>query len=307
MLQRDIRRVLAAVKAGEKGLPLAAERARLIAQQVGAELRLATCIYDSHVGYGLARSDSAAGGAQSGMLANEQGNLERIAQSLRDWGADVSTHVVWQPVVHDGLLRHIEEWQPDLVVAGAHRRGRMPHSRLVETDWHLLRDCPRPLLIAKDATFAAYHRVLAAVDPLGDHPETPGLDTQVLAMASVLRQAFDGELVVGHAYPDVAALDLASAVQVAPGRFYDSKSMASMHREAVERLVCESGVRNAVVECHPGDPAAVIAMLIDSKRINLAVLGALKRGALAQLMLGSTAEQVAYDAGCDVLLVKASR
>ena len=110
------------------------------------------------------------------MLANEQANLERIARSLRDWGAAVSTHVVWQPAVHDGLLRHIDEWQPDLVVAGAHHRGRVPHVRLAETDWHLLRSCPRPLLIAKDPTFASYRRVLAAVDPLGSHEEPPGLE-----------------------------------------------------------------------------------------------------------------------------------
>jgi universal stress protein E len=301
---KPVVRILVAVKAGERGLPLAAERARFVAQEMDAEIRLVSCIFDSQVAYALARGKSTAGGAQAGLLANEEANLDRIARLLRDWGARVSTHVVWQSVVHEGLLRYISEWRADLVVVGAHRRGAMPHTRLAETDWQLLRYCPAPLLIAKDETFASYRTILAAVDPVGLHEEPAGLDELVLDTARAFQRAYEGRLIVAHAYPDPESLALASAVEVEPGRFYGTEAIASTHATAVAALLGEQDITDAQIECRAGEPAAVIADLVQSEDVKLVVLGALKRSQIAQLVLGSTAEKVAYEVNCDVLLVR---
>ena len=300
----EIQRILVAIRAGEKGLPLPAQRARLIGQKAGAEIRLVSCVYDSQVAFALARGKRAAGAAQLGILSNEEENLERIAQSLRDWGAQVSTHVLWQAVTHEGLLRYIGEWQPDLVVAGGHRPGLALHTRRIETDWQLMRHCPTPLLIAKDATFAAYDRVLAAVDPVAMHDEPAGLDEHVLEIAALFSRAAEGQLIAAHAYPHPDKFDLASAVEVSPGTYYGTESIELVHRQAVVELLESCGLDDAQIECHPGEPVEVLGELMSSRAVNLVVLGALKRSELEQLLLGSTAESVAYEANCDVVLVK---
>lgn len=306
MARNAIQRILVAIKAGEKGLPLAAQRARLISQTAGAEICLVSCVYDSQVAFALARKKTAAGAAQAGILANERENLERIAQSLRDWGARASTHVLWQAVAHEGLLRYIDDWRPDLVVVGGHRPALLPHTRMAETDWQLMRYCPAPLLIAKDETFASYDRVLAAVDPVAMHGAPAGLDERVLEMAALFSRAADGQLIVAHAYPHPDTFDLASAVEVAPGTYFGVESIELAHRQAVQTLLDSCGLEDAQIECHPGEPIEVLGELISSRAIRLVVLGALKRSELAQLLLGSTAESVAYEASCDVVLVKIS-
>ena len=90
----DFKRALIAVRRDEDGLPLTAVHARYVAQRLGTEIALVTCIYDSIVDARLSRGDPEAAAAQGGMMRNQELRLEQLAQSMRDWGAVVSTRVL---------------------------------------------------------------------------------------------------------------------------------------------------------------------------------------------------------------------
>ena len=68
-------------------------------------------------------------------------------------------------------------------------------------------------------------------------------------------------------------------------------------------LAAEYGVHGSAVLLEPGDPSDRLASIVEERGIDLIVMGALKRG-IDERLLGSTVEQIAANAQCDVLLVE---
>jgi universal stress protein E len=300
---QELRKILVALKPGGPGLPLAATHARFLAERLDAELTLVSTVFDSAVGLALTQADAGAFAAQAGLMRAEQERLESIAGSMRDWGARVRTEVVWHQPAYEGILHAVERLGGDMLVVGMHDSAL--GLRMAETEWQLMRLCPCPLLVVKDTRFQDYRVMLAAVDPMHRHAEPEGLDRELIGAATLLRDAFGAQLRVVHAYPDPAGFALASSVQVLPGVYYSADNIAAAHRQAVYDLVAPFGLGRADVELLPGKPAEVIAEAVTAVGAKLLILGAVKRGRLEQAVLGSTAEEVAAEVPCDLLLVKA--
>jgi universal stress protein E len=305
MAKMSFERVLVALKPWQSGLPLAAAHARALTQNFGGRLRLVSCVFDSQVAYGLEQRQVGALAAQSGMLERERIELERLAQSLRDWGAEVDTKVLWDAPAYQGALRAAREWPADLLVVGAHERHPALRTRLTDTDWQLMRLCPCALLLVKDPVFDGYSTILAAVDPVHPRAAASGLDDAVLDTAAAFGRAFGATLNAVHAFPDAASFDLTSSIEVAPGVFYDAADIEIGHRRAVADLLASHGLADIQVDFVPGEAADAIVDRAAERRAKLVVLGALRRSRIEQVMLGSTAERVSADLACDVLLVPA--
>jgi len=304
MTKHNIKRVLVAIKPRERGLPLAAYHARYLAQSLDAEIALVSCVYDSHVALGLSGGDPTAISAQAGLIENERAMLEGLVQSLRDWGVTVTTRINWYTPVYEGILDEVREWKADLLVLGAHEPRAVLDAYLTDTDWQLMRLCPCPLLLVKDLDFEQYPRILAAIDPLHRHAEPAGLDRAVLDMTRTLGHAFDAKLSVANAYPDPQDYEFASSVEVLPGVFYGTENIEALHRKAVEELVDNYGITAEQMVLRPGDPTTVISEIVTERDIKLVVVGATKRSRIEAAVLGSTAESVAAQVPCDVLLLK---
>jgi len=302
-MMRRIKKVLVALKPWQGGLPVSAYHARCLAERLGAELRLVSCVFDSQVAADLARAKAEAIGAQAGFMEAERKNLEAIAQSLADWGGSVTTKVRWGSPADEAILEEVRASAADLLVIGTHQRQPTPHTRLTHVDWQLMRGCPCPLLLVKDLQFDGYTRMLAGIDPLHRHAEPSGLDRTVLETACTLAEAFDADLSVGHAFPPPEAFALASAVEVLPGVLYGTENIEAVHRQAVMEFVANYGIVPGQIHLAPGPVDEVILDFVDEYQIKLVVLGAIKRHRLEQALLGSTAERVVAEVECDVLLV----
>jgi universal stress protein E len=301
----EIRRVLAALKPWQAGLPLSAYHARFLSEQLGARLRLLSCVFDADVAVGIARNDSQALSAQVGLIESERGVLADLAHSLGDWGIDAEHEVRWGNPVEDVILDEVSRWEADLLVIGTRQAGVRPHTRLSRVDWQLMRSCPCAVLLARDPQFEGYETILAAVDPLHRHSEPEGIDRRILEFGAALTHAARSEFLVAHVYPDPALYALASAVEVLPGVYYGAENIEHAHREAVTELAAEYGVHGKQVLLEPGDPGERLASIIEQHSVDLIVMGAMKRG-LEERILGSTVEQIVASAQCDVLLVEPS-
>jgi universal stress protein E len=298
-----MKRILVAIRHAEHGLPLAATHARLLAEKLGAELTLVSCMFDPLTAFELERLQPSAVAAQAEIVQKQRAMLESLAQSLRDWGVQVDTKVLWDRSVSEGLSSEVRESRADLLVVGAHQRESLLHTRFINVERELVRLCPCPLLIVKGPRVVCYRSVLAAIDPLHRHAEPSGLDRAVLAAAREIGRACGVPWRVVHAFPDPASFSVVSSVEVSPGVFYGTENIESVHRQAVQELVGEYVGTPALIDVRPGEPAEVIAQVVHKRAIELVVLGALKRSALAQALLGSTAERVVAEVNCDVLLV----
>jgi universal stress protein E len=299
-----LNKVLVAIKPWERGLPLAATHARHLAQGAGAEMRLVTAVYDARVEAGCERGEPSARATRERTLNAARAGLEKLAQSLREWGAEVSTKVVWEAPAYEGILKAAREWHADLLVVGVHE-ARLPHTRLTDTDWQLIRRTQCPLLLVKDPAFDGYRTVVAAVDPLHAHDEPDGLDRAVLDAGRCFARLFGSRLGAVHAFPGAEAFELASAVEVQPGVFYGAENVEALHRQAVRELVEEYGVGEADVDLVAGAPPEVVLDRIAARHAELVVVGVPRRHGALAAVLGSTAEAVAAEAGCDVVLVPA--
>jgi len=299
----ELKKILVAVKPWQRGLPLAANHARQLAQHVDGQLQLVTTVFDAGVAAASDRGETAAGIARERSFAAARVDLERLARSLRDWRALVTTKVVWGVPVYERLLAAAREWRADLLVVGAHEPETL-HSRLTDTDWQLMRRIECPLLIVKSPSFNGYKTILAAVDPLLAHDEPAGLDRAVLDAGRTIARACDSTLRAIYAYPGAAAFDLASSVEVTPGVFYGTEHVEGVHRRAVSELAVQFGIGAAEVDLVPGSAADAIADTAAKRRAELIVVGMPRRGLLAGA-LGSTAESVVARVDCDVLVVPA--
>jgi universal stress protein E len=299
-------RILVAIKPWERGLPLAGTHARQLAQALGAEIRLVSTVFDTAVAAARERGDAPAIAQADRLMRGARVELERLAQSMREWGASVTTKVVWGASVYESILAAVREWRANLLVVGVHEQ-RPFHARLTDTDWQLMRHAPCPMLLVKDPVFDGYATVVAAVDPLHAHAEPSGLDRSVLATGRAVARAYGSKLKALHAYPGEAAFELASAVQVAPGVLYGSENVTALHRRAVAELAEEYGVAEDDIDLVEGPPAEVILAAASAGRSKLVVVGVPQRRGRLAAVIGSTAEAVAAEAPCDVLLVPAQR
>jgi universal stress protein E len=298
----QLKRILVAVKPWQRGLPLAASHARQLAQLAGAQVQLLGTVFDAGAAVGSDRGEPAGRIARDRALAAARVDLERLAGSLRDWGANVTTKVVWGVPVYDGILAAAREWRADLVVVGTHEPETL-HTRLTDTDWQLMRRTECPLLLVKSSSFGGYRTVVAAVDPLHAHEEPYGLDRAVLDAGRVIARACGSTLRAVYAYPGRAAFDLVSAVEVTPGVFYGAENVEAVHKRAVNELAEQFGIAATEVDLVEGSAPTAIIDIVAKRRAELVVVGMPRRRGAFAAAVGSTAELVVTDAACDVLIV----
>ena len=217
-------RVLVAIKPWQRGLPLESQHASQLADALGAQLMIASAVFDARVASRAGRGDAAALAARARLIEAERIELEKLAQSLRAWGTAVSTRVVWSAPAYQGVLDVAREWRADLLVVGVHERGLEVGTRLTDTDWQLMRLAPCPLLLVKNPFFTGYRTVLAAIDPAHREPARGGNEGFVLEVARSVSEACESELRVVHALPDPARLP-PSPVEIAPGVYCDADAI----------------------------------------------------------------------------------
>jgi universal stress protein E len=298
----ELNRILVAVKPWQRGLPLAANHARQLAKIAGAAVQIVGTVFDARAAAGSERGDPAASVARDRVIGAARVDLERLAGSMRDWGANVTTKVVWAVPPYEGILAAAREWRADIVVVGAHERGLL-HPRLTDTDWQLMRRAECPVLLVKSPSFGGYRTIVAAVDPLHAHDEPYGLDRAVLDAGRSIARACASTLRVVYAYPGAEAFGLASAVEVAPGVFYGAENVEAVHRRAVNEIAEQFGVAATEVDLVVGTAAEAIVDTVAKRGAQLVVVGSpRRRGALATA-IGSTAEMVVSTVACDVLIV----
>ncbi len=302
MSRSSIKRVLVAVKPWQRGLPIESQHASQLAEALGAKLMIVSAVFDARIARRVSRREAGAPAARGRLIEAEHVELERLAQSLRDWGANVATRVVWDAPAYQAVIDVAQEWRADLLVVGVHEGRLRLGTRLTDTDWQLMRLAPCPLLLVKDPAFDGYPTILAAIDPAHPEAAASGVDRAVLDVSETIARACRSELRAVHALPSGAPVP-SPTVEMAPGLYVDQDAIEALERRAVDELAAEYELPPQRVDIAHGAPASVIAETAADRRAALVVMGALRRGRVQQAMIGSTAESVAMDVPCDVLLV----
>jgi nucleotide-binding universal stress UspA family protein len=229
-----------------------------------------------------------------------RGELARIAETLAHHGIHADFDIRWgQPPIE--LIQEIVSGRHDLLVTEDDRpRGvhALTHA--------IIRHCPVPVWMVKNAPHVPPPRVVAAVDPVGVMPGS--FDRTVLEIAAGAAAAMDAELYVVHAWQP-----LHHEFEWLPDGFRRLsekqdilESTRSRHASAVANLVRSVLPRLQQDRCRlvegPADRAVLEA--VEDIGADLLVLGTARSALYARFLLGKTAEGIVEQTPISILAVK---
>jgi len=305
---KPLRNLLVVVDPTAKEHPCVAKAAR-IAGREGSRVQLLVCDFPPAIRPGYL--DELASPAEAAELVRTflERKLGELAVVLRHQGIAVSTRVALERPLHEAVLRRIRQELPDLVVKDTHYHSAVRRALFTNTDWHLIRESPAPLLLVRSTPWPdAGPRIAAALDPAHPGDRAASLDRRILAVATLLRQATGGSLLAVHAVDMLGDLPLAAGDPAALGGGLLARNVvAQVHarrRERLLELAGEAGLGADDVTLLEGPPAEVLPALAAERDLDVMVMGAVARGGLGRVFIGSTAERVLDRLPCDVLVVR---
>lgn len=282
-------------------------RASWYAGLTDSSVELFICDYDQYLAGERFFDSRSLQKARDGLLDRRRQLLEKLAKPLRDEGISVTVDARWDHPLHEGLVRKIEDFKPDLVFKDTHFHSALRRSVFSNTDWHLIRDCGPLLWLVKPHTDAAIGKVAVAVDPTHERDKPATLDKKLLKVGGDVARTAQADLHVIHAFdpaPVYAVSADAMSVPIAEPLSEFVNELRQQHRNAVDELLQGSGIDSGHVHVEDGDIREALTSLLTDIGADLAVMGAVSRSGLKRLALGSTAERVLDFVPCDLLIVK---
>jgi universal stress protein E len=281
-------------------------RAAWLAAQLRCPLELFICIHDP---------DAKDTDAKRRALEVCRARLTKLAASLAasDPELIVTTEVRWDRPLEDGIVRKVLDSNTLLVAKDTHEHATLKQTLFSNTDWNLIRACPVPLLLVKPGFNPPSKHVIAAVDPLHESDTQHELDRAILTFANRLSMAFDGTLHIVHMFDPTMAIAAAtngmSPLTMEPAGMTQEIVQANevSHRRAMDTLLSRAAPTQYELHFQRGNVREELPDLAKELGAGFVVLGAVERGAVGRLLIGSTAERILDRLPCDLIVVKPPR
>lgn len=235
------------------------------------------------------------------LLEEARERAERLAGDLQVRGVRASAAAVWDAPPHEALARHVASGGVQLVIKASPGRHGPSHA-----DWRTIAACPAPVLVVRSDGERPWRSIVAAVDPFHAHSKPAELDPAILGCARALQERTRAEVKAVYCFvplTDIVAQSFIEDVRLAEAE----KLLEAERRDAVLRLATDAGLPASAAQIAPGRPEDVLLDMAARGEADLLVMGALSRGRLKDLVIGSTAERVLHRAEIDVLLLKPPR
>lgn len=285
----------------------AVQRGAWLARRLGTRLELFICHYDPYLSGERFFDSPGLKRARREVMDAMLTRLAHLAEPLAADGLAVVTTATWDTPLDEGIVRRVLSSRPALVLKDTHYHNSLKRSVFSNTDWNLIRSCPAPLWLVKPQTPLEPFRLIAAVDPMHEHDKPATLDHTLLRQAEHLAQRCGGELHLFHGYdpmPAIAGTATSIATPISIPADSITEEMARAHAAALEELATTYGLEASRVHLRRGPARELLPETAAHLEAGLVVMGAVARGALRRLFLGSTAEQVLDRLPCDVLVIK---
>jgi universal stress protein E len=246
--------------------------------------------------------------AAHSFIVNLRAMLEDLAQPIRQQGIDACLETEVGDPLHRVLLERIKRGSADLVVKDTHHHSLLKRTLITNTDWHLIRECPVPLLLTKASAWQPQPVVAAAIDPGHEYDRPRALDERILASAHFLAARFGTDLCVFNAVLPLMATAETTGGPLAISNALTARAVAeacALRRGELERVIAPFGVNMADLHVRLGVASEELPALARDVGADVLVMGAVSRSGLERLFIGSTAEHVLESLSCDVLVIKA--
>ncbi len=236
-------------------------------------------------------------------LIGRQAKLEEYAAKLRKEGVEADAKVVWGHPLGERILFEVLALRPDLVIKDVPSYWDPSRLFLNGLDWHLLGQCPAPLMLVQPRSPSLPLRMVAAVDPLDENDKPHELNDAILRAATRLAEQSGAELDVVNAFDYMPTIGESQYAGLMPDLTL-WEELRKIHAEGLYKLCKDHGVPPSHMHIVDGQAAERIVEFAADRNVDLVVMGSIYRTGLRRLFLGSTAEGVFDTLPCDVLLIK---
>jgi universal stress protein E len=212
-------------------------------------------------------------------------------------GVKITSKVVWSKQLHQWINKRCQQQDYLAVVKTGHRSDTFYHT---STDWHLLRECPAPVLLIAEKKWRKARPILAALDLSSRKKSKQKLNQKILQTAALYASKFNRELHIVH------ALHISTVLQDLD--LINSKALATERKAELkpttEKICAEYGLGKQQIYIRTGEAHKVIPSVADKIKADLVVMGTVGHKGLAAHLLGNTAEKVLTHLRTDVLALK---
>ena len=282
-------------------------RATWLAKLAGCDLDLVLCDPDIGALYEGFFVSNEARDIAAKIRAAQKEIIEELGQVARDAGVNVTTEVLEERPIADGVLQRALDMEPRFIMKGTQYHSAAERSIFVDTDWQLVRACPYPLWLVKPHEIRNKPVIVAAVDPTHSHDKPAALDEVIIENAQAIAGASGGEVHLLHTYHRLVGVGREATRTFKPIELpVDklSKKIQAEHLERLNGLACAAHIDAEHTHQLPGDTKEILPTFARTHGADLVVMGALARWGLKRSILGSTAERVLDHLPCDILIVR---
>ena len=222
-------------------------------------------------------------------------NAHKLVNTLQGV-VEYNFETVWEKNIHIWVNNYVKEHKPYMIVKTGHRTEALFYT---PTDWHILRECHAPLLIAADKKWHKARNVLATVDLETELPHKKQLNEKVLKNASIIAKQINAELHVCYTLPFSPLLRKLGII--------NKDKLESEHKaelqEKLTLLAHSYGIKPDHIHIKAGQVDKVITSVAANCKASVVVVGTLGRVGLEQKLIGNTAESILTLLKTDVLAI----
>lgn len=298
-----LRSILVLMEPGSGRQP-AFEAALLLAQRFGARLELLMSDYqDLHAAY-FSPPSATVQEFHDAVMAAHRAMLEGYVRRAEAAGVHALCEALWGTPFHEVALGRVAATQPDLVVKHSVHHNRIERTLFTGSDWHLIRECPAPLLLVKAPERLVGSKLLVCVDPLHAHDKPAALDHRLLRTANFLAGPLEGEVHALHVFSIPTPVTVVGDAYIAAAAVQPADATVAAATAAFRQLIAVHSLAAPRAHLRVGAPARDILATADEIGAGLVVMGAVSRGRLDRWFVGNTAEAVLDRLSCNVWVEK---
>jgi universal stress protein E len=230
--------------------------------------------------------------------------LEGYVKRAEAAGVPAICEALWGTPFHEIVLGRVAATQPDLVVKHSVHHNRIERTLFTGSDWHLIRECPVPLLLVKAPERLVGAKMLVCVDPLHAHDKPAALDHRLLRTAASLAGPLAGEVHALHVFSIPTPVTVVGDAYIAAATVPPPEATVAAATAAFRQLMAVHSLPESRAHLKVGAPARDILAAAKALDIGLVIMGAVSRGRLDRWFVGNTAEAVLDKLACNVWVEK---
>ena len=250
-------------------------------------------------------SESVAQDQLASAIAERREWLRGLMISMQNDDIDVVINVV-EGISFLEIIRQVLREQHDLVITTAEEIKGIRARLFGATSMHLMRKCPCPVWVVKQAQVQPYARILAAVDPSVYDPKRDSLNPIILQLASSMARKERADLHIVHVWHLFGERYVRSRGMTKKEVQEAKDHEKEQHKQRLDTLLSLVDFTNLKPHLHliEGDPDKRIPELVIEQDVDLLVMGSVCRTGVAGFLIGNTAEEVLNQVNCSVLTLK---